>query len=72
LPLVPVIATTGIRGLINCGAEPSGAVARSAPVAVIMFGTAMGLVAMVSSTRASPYANASARPALRQGYATTS
>jgi hypothetical protein len=25
LPLVPVIATTGICGLISCGAEPSGA-----------------------------------------------
>jgi hypothetical protein len=67
LPLVPVIATTGIRGRISRGAEPSGATASAAPSVLIISATAAGPAARLSSTRASPYANASARPELRHG-----
>ena len=67
LPLVPVIATTGISGRISRGAEPSGAAASAAPSVLIISATEAGPGATLSSTRASPYANASARPELRHG-----
>ena len=72
LPLVPVIATTGMLRPDQPRSGTGGAAASTAPSALIISATARGPAATLSSTRASPYAIASARPELRHGYATTS
>ena len=68
LPLVPVTATTGIRGLISSGAEPGGVRARrSAACSSTLATSAPSPAVTASRTAVTPSASISARAELRHG-----